>query len=1088
MRAMSNRSKLRTGALLTALCALGIAATPATATEPGAKPGWRLAIIPYPTNFIPGAKSMSFSKGPGYAVVATNTGGAQTEGVYTITDTLPSGVVPSPSQAPYGEFGATGYGAGGELSCEAVGQTLSCSTEEALYPGQQARAYFPLEVEAGAPESLIDHAVVEGGGAEPASAAMLTAVSEEAASIGFLDEDKGAHGSATEADGSTSTLAGSHPYQLTVGMNFDNNREGGTVWVPGGGARDIVGEIPQGMLVNPTSVPRCEEADLENEEVGCPEATQIGLVSLNLGVFEERPNISIHPLYNMTPIPGVPAEFAFEAIGGVYIHLLSKVRSGSDYGLAAGGFNLPAQVGILGNEVSFWGDPSDSGHDHVRGHCAQFGGSCPLEEELDTAGVSLPSSCTTEPIETDLRLTNWLGEEVQASYPSTDANGNPVGVDGCNQLKFEPELEARPTTNLADSPTGLEFDIHQPQEEAPSGRATANLKNVKVTLPEGMVINPSAAAGLGACSEEELGADGTKPQNCPESSKVASAEVKTALLNDPLPGAVYLAKPYANRFGSLLALYLVIEDPVQGIVAKVPGKVELDQSTGRLTAIFTESPELPLEDIRLHFYPGARATLSTPSSCATYTTTSDLTPWSTPEGADAHPTDTFQTTVSPTGGACPGSEAGAPNSPAFSAGTVSPAAGAYSPFVLHLSRADGTQRLAGIDTTLPEGLVGKLAGIPYCSEADIAKARSREAPNMGAAEIADPSCPAASEVGTIDNAAGSGPTPFHVGGHLYLAGPYKGGPLSMVAIVPAVAGPFDLGDVVVRIALHVNPETTRIQAVSDPLPQIIDGIPLDLRSIDASFDRPSFTLNPTSCDPMAIGGSSLAATGQLAALSVPFQVGGCNALGFKPKLNLHLSNGKRRAFPALKATYTPRSGDANLKDLVLSLPHSEFVEQAHFNTICTRVQFAAGGGNGEQCPAGSIYGEARIYTPLLEAPLEGPVYLRSSTHKLPDAVFAANGQIDAAIVAHIDSVKGHLRASIEEAPDVPVTKAIVSMRGGKKGLFVNSASLCAKRKPKASLSAEAHNAKTSDQQPVVRAKCGGKGKRHHKRGHHRHRG
>jgi len=1077
---------LRIATFLAALCALGAVATPAGATETGAKPGWRLAVIPYPTNFIPGAKSARINQGPGYAVVATNTGAAPTEGRYTITDTLPAGVAPSPSQAPFGGFGAE-FGRG-ELSCEAVGQTVSCSTEEALYPGQQATADFPLEVEAGAPESLIDHAVVEGGGAEPASAAMPTTVSEEAAPLGFLDEDKGARGSATEADGSTSTLAGSHPYQLTVGMNISNNLEGGTVWPPGGGPRDLVGEIPQGMLVNPTSVPRCKEAEFESETGSCPRRSQIGLISVDLGVIDERPSIAIHALYNMTPPPGVPAEFAFEVFGGIYIHLLAHVRSDGDYGLAAGAFNLPAQLGVLGNEVSFWGDPSDSGHDHVRAECTEYAGNCPLGEELDIAGVTLPSSCTPEPIDTLVKLTSWIGEEARASYPSTDANGNPVGVDGCNQLRFEPELEARPTTNLADSPTGLEFDIHQPQEESYEGRATANLKNVKVTLPEGMVINPSAAAGLGACSEEELGADGTKPQSCPDASKVASAEVKTALLNDPLPGALYLAKPYSNRFGSLLALYLVIEDPVQGIVAKVPGKVELDQSTGQLTAIFKESPELPLEDIRLHFYPGARAALTTPSTCGTYTTTSDLTPWSTPEGADAHPTDTFQTTVSPTGGACPGSEAGAPNAPAFSAGTVSPAAGAYSPFVLHLSRADGTQRLAGIDTTLPEGLVGKLAGIPYCSEADIAKARSREAPNQGAAEIADPSCPAASEVGTIDNAAGSGPTPFHVGGHLYLSGPYKGGPLSMVAIVPAVAGPFDLGDVVVRIALHVNPETTRIQAVSDPLPQIIDGIPLDLRSIDASFDRPSFTLNPTSCDPMAVGGTATTALGGSVALSSPFQVGGCNALGFKPKLNLHLSNGKRRAFPALKAVYTPKAGDANLKDLVLTLPHTEFIEQGHFNTICTRVQFAAGGGNGEQCPAGSIYGEARIYTPLLEAPLEGPVYLRSSTHKLPDAVFAANGQIDAAIVAHIDSVKGHLRATIEEAPDVPVTKAIVSMRGGKKGLFINSTDLCAGHKRKAGLSAEAHNAKTSDQKPVVRAnKCGGKKKRHHKRAHHRHR-
>jgi hypothetical protein len=395
---------------------------------PGAAPGWRLAIAPYPTNFTPGAKSASPNRGPGYALIATNVGGAPTSGEFTIADTLPGGLLPSPSQAPYGTYGPVF--ADDALSCEATGQTVSCSGTEPLYPGQRAQAFVPLEVEAGAPASVLDHAVVEGGGAEPASATMPSTVSSEAAPIGFLDEDAGAYGSAATAAGSTATLAGSHPSQLTVGMAFSNNPEAaGTPWVPGGGVRDIAGEIPQGMAVNPTSVPRCEEVELEDEAAGCPDSTQIGTISLSLSIDGEKPAIGLYPLYNMVPPPGSPAEFGFEVVGGIYVHLLSWVRSDDDYGLSAVVANIPAQVGVLGAEATFWGDPSDASHDHTRGGCLSSGGACGTEE-LNTAGVIMPSSCGEEPLQTLLRLDNWIGEEAQAYYPSTDASGNPVGVDG----------------------------------------------------------------------------------------------------------------------------------------------------------------------------------------------------------------------------------------------------------------------------------------------------------------------------------------------------------------------------------------------------------------------------------------------------------------------------------------------------------------------------------------------------------------------------------------------------------------------------------------------------------------------------------
>ncbi len=1077
------RYHFRIATLLAALCVLGIAATPASAAEPGAKPGWRLTIIPYPTNFKPGATSTSPAEGPGYALVATNVGGAPTEGEFTLEDTLPSGVVPSPSQVPYGSFGASGFGAGGTLSCAVAGQTVTCAASEALYPGQQALAYVPLEVEAGAPTSVVDQAVVEGGGAEPAAATVPTPVSSEPAPFGFSVGDAGAHGSVTAADGSTTTQAGSHPYQLTVGMDFANNPEKGSTFVPGGSVRDISGEVPQGMLIDPSSVPRCEEVDLENEAVGCPDNTQIGLVSISLSAFKERPNISLHALYNMVPPPGMPAEFGFEVVGGVYIHLLGRVRSDSDYGLAADVRNITAQLGTLGTEVSFWGNPTDSGHDQTRGSCVEHGSSCPLKEELHTAAVSLPGSCSTEPIDTLLHMANWSGEEAEASYESTDGNGSPVGIDGCNSLQFEPTLEARPTTNLADSPSGLDFNLHQPQEEDFVGRSTANLKNTTVTLPAGMALNPSAGGGLDACTPAQLGSDGAAPANCPGASKIGSVEVTTPLLQEPVPGAIYLAKPFDNPFNSLLGIYLVVEDQERGIVAKLPGKVTADPNTGQLTTTVQESPELPLEDVALHLFNGPRAALTTPATCGAYTTTSTLTPWSTPEGADAHPVDSFETTTTPQGGNCPRSGGEAPNKPTFSAGTISPQAGAYSPFVLKITREDGTQRIAGIDTSLPEGLTGKLAGIPYCPESGISQALGRTHNGDGALEKASPSCPASSEVGTADVAAGSGITPLHVGAHAYLAGPYKGAPLSVVVITPAVAGPFDLGVVTTRVALNVDPETAKIHAVSDPLPQIIDGIPLDVRSISLELGRPSFTLNPTSCNPTAVGGSITSPLGGTAALSSPFQVGGCSALPFKPKLSVVLRGGTKRGdFPALTATATAKPGEANIGRVAVTLPHSAFLEQGHIGTVCTRVQFNQGSVPGAACPARSIYGKATAITPLLDQPLSGPVFLRSSTHQLPDLVVALHGQVDVVIAGKVDSVKGALRNTFEAVPDAPVSKFTLQMQGGKKGLIVNSRNLCAATN-KATVLMDGQNGKVFDSTPVVKAKCSGKKARKGKKGH-----
>ncbi len=1092
MNDTEQRSPWRGGVLAALLLALGtlVFGASAAAADVTSAPGWQLAIVPYPTNLAPGMTSPDPSRGPGIGLVATNVGGEKTSGQFTISVTLPTGLSPTPTVPPFGKYGVESGPGSHDLSCSSSGQTVTCSGSAPLYPGVEAQAFIPLEVTGPESSTVLTEASIEGGGASPAGASLPVTISASPAPLGFLAEEAGAYGSATDADGSTATLAGSHPYQVLVGMSYSNNSLGadsaGLPQVAGGGIRDISGELPRGLVVNPRAMPKCAEAQLEG--VGCPDSTQIGTIMVLISFQAERPNFSLHPLYNMEATPGTPAVLGFEVIEGIYVHLNGRVRSDGDYGLSADVRNIPAQVGVLGSAVSLWGNPSDPSHDHARGPCLLQGEvqvknekgedelrPCEIERP-DTAFLAMPSQCTETPTETFLHISNWIGQEDETSYPSTDLNGTPVGVDGCNQLEFEPTIESRPTTNLADSPSGLEFNLHQRQELKADGRSTANLKDTTVTLPAGMALNPSAGNGLAACSEAQLGSNGAEPAKCPDASKIGSVEVTTPLLENPLEGAVYLATPFQNPFNSQYAIYIAVEDPLTGVVAKLPGKVTADPSTGQLTTRVEESPELPLEDVAIKFFGGPKAALSTPPVCGTYTTTSDLTPWSTPEGADAHPVDSFQTSVSPTGGNCPTSEAQMSNHPSFTAGTVGPQAGAYSPFVLKVTREDGTQRLSKIDTTLPKGLTGKLAGIPYCPEGAIAQTKAREAPNQGAAEQQSPSCPKASEVGTVDVAAGSGITPFHVQGHAYLAGPSKGAPLSLVIITPAVAGPFDLGAVVVRTALNVDPETAQIHAVSDPLPQIIDGIPLDVRSVAIELGRPQFSLNPTSCDPSAVLGQIASPLGS-AAVSSPFQVGGCSALPFKPKLSVILKGGTKRGdFPALTATATAKPGEANIGRVSVELPHSAFLEQSHIGTVCTRVQFAQGSIPGEKCPARSIYGKATLKTPLLDQPLAGPVFLRSSSHQLPDLVVALHGQVDVVVAGKVDSVKGALRNTFEAVPDAPFSKFTLQMQGGKKGLIVNSRNLCAATN-KATVQMDGQNGKAFDSTPVVKAKCSGKARK-----------
>lgn len=862
------------------------------------------------------------------------------------------------------------------------------------------------------------------------------------------------------------TRAGSHPYRLLVTATLNTTDDRGHI-SPTGILKDLLNELPPGLVGSAAAVPPCPSRLME--ELRCSGDSQVGRLWVSHGI---NPDEGPAPLFNVLPPRGKAARIAGSINLSTGAFIDASVRTGDDYGITAGGYNATALGNVYAVKVEMWGVPASPAHNTER--------SCPIAGHKYAVGcasnaaekpfLTMPSECAGP-----LSVTS-LADAYGSPGEWVKATAELPPVTGCDALEFEPQIEVAPTTEVADSPTGLHVDLHVPQNEDPNELATPDLEDAVVKLPPGLTLNASSADGLGACTPAQFGLTtpvGTTPihttaapAECPDAAKVGTVEVVSPLLDHPLSGAVYVATPYENPFNSLLAIYIAVDDRESGVVIKLAGQVEIG-AEGQLTTTFAENPQLPFEDFKLDFFGGPRAALKTPAVCGTYATTSVLTPWSAPEsGPPATPSDSHQISAAPGGGSCPTSADQLPNAPGFEAGTESPLAGAFSPFVLHLKREDGTQQFSSLTVTPPPGLLGKLAGIPYCPDSALAAAAGK----TGIEERQAPSCPAGSEVGVVNVGAGAGSSPYFVQGHAYLAGPYEGAPLSLAIVTPAVAGPYDLGTVVVRSALEVDPFTAQITVKSDPIPTELKGIPLDVRSIAVKIDRPAFTLNPTNCETMSVGGSLTTTVGQTAALANRFQVGGCKKLGFRPKLKIGLKGGtKRHTFPALKAVLTnPQKGAlANVARAQVGLPHALFLEQGHIGTVCTQPQMAAA-----QCPSASIYGHAKAWSPLLDKPLEGPVYLGVGFgHKLPDLVADLNGQIRVLVHARIDTTKQKgLRSTFELIPDAPVSRFVLEMQGGKKGLLVNSENLCSK-KHRANARFVAQNGRQVTLSPVIGNDC-----------------
>jgi uncharacterized repeat protein (TIGR01451 family) len=1077
--------------LAAAALALGAPASAGAQTA-----AWSIQSLATPTNFIPGDESGRAT----YQVFVTNNGGkASNQSSITITDTLPAGLkvskvalsVPRPAQDV-----TKAAGCKTEPGPDPEGEQVSCVITNAIAPALEPARFEPgdsmlleinVKVPASATGTLVNRVEVEGGGAQTAVAEAENEASAKDAPAGF-EEFKA---ELTDANGEAASAAASHPYlySTSFGVNLVPAPPGqDPPFLPAeGDLKEIAVALPPGLAGNPMAVGRCSAQDFTNHHTTfsmvrnnfvtsneCPLSSVVGVAVIEQ--LEGASFVNTAPIYNLEPPKGMPGQLGFEVSGGP-VYLNARIRSEGDYGATAFLHNVTEAKRVTAARIMIWGSPWDSSHDRMRGECTQSWEVCEIEAGGPPARplLRVPSSCAN-PLLTTMSFTTWALPTTGASAPFSEA-----ARVGCSEPPFDPTIESRPTTNVADSPAGLHFKLHLPQaqHEDPKALGEADLRDARVVLPPGLVANPAQADGLAACSPAQVGLTtppgqsspihfNTAPAQCPSAAKLGTVSAKVPALDHPLNGAVFLATQEDNPFNSLIAIYIVFEDPQTGVVVKLAAKVSPDPVTGQLTTTVSENPQVPFEDFSFDFFEGARAPLRTPMGCGTHTTNTELTPWSAPEGQSAFPSDSFQITAGPAG-PCPSGAV----APKLAAGLANPTAGTYSAFSLRLTRADGTDEFAGLSVTPPLGFAAKLAGIPYCPQAAIDQALSRSRPGQGALEAAQPSCPAASQIGILSGGAGAGPTPFYVPGKVYLAGPYKGAPLSLVAIVPALAGPFDLGVVTTRVASYIDPETAQVKAVADPLPRILAGVPVDIRDLRVNLDRPNFALAPTSCEPKSVGASVLGVSGSAASVSERFQVGGCGDLRFDPRLSLSLKGGTRRnSHPALKAvlTYPKGAGYSNVARAAVALPHSEFLDTTHIKTICTRVQFAA-----DACPAASIYGKARAILPILDQPLEGPVYLRSSSNPLPDLVIALDGQIDADLVGRIDSHNGGTRATFDSVPDAPVTKFTLEMQGGKKGLLVNSRDIC-KHTNRATATFTAHNGATKKFRPALKASCNGKGK------------
>jgi hypothetical protein len=854
-------------------------------------------------------------------------------------------------------------------------------------------------VEPGAPESLQNTVSVSGGGGGEASASALNTNGPVAPLFGVAAFDSLIAG----LDGAPDTQAGDHPYEYSVRFDLNNVVRqapvGATEDTSVHDVRDVMVDLPVGFVGSVLATPTCTQAQLSSEQ-HCPLDTAIGTI-------ETRPTGATaveSPLWNIAPERGVAAELGFvDLLHGSHVLYAGVAPTPAGYVLRTTAPDTP-QVALNDAVVHVFSNPA------VR----DGSGNTPI------AFFTTPSDCSGEPLSSAIHMDSWQSPgrfNVDGTPDFSDPNwasgtAQVPPVTGCDLLRLAGSLTAQLETAAAATPSGLSVELKVPQSETPGTLGTPPLKKVVVAFPAGLSINPSAGGGLAACSMAQVGISPSGVPNssrpsCPEASKIGTVEVETPAVAGVLAGSVYLASQNENPFHTLLAGYVVVDDPVTGVLIKVPGRIDPDPVTGQLVVTVDQIPQFPFSDLKLHVFGGPRASLSTPAACGSYTTSAQLTPWSAPDsGPPLDTSDSFQVTSG-----CPGGF-----SPSFTAGTVNNQAGGFSPFTATFSRTDEDQNLAGVTVTTPPGLLGILKGVERCPEPQA---------SQGA-------CPQGSLIGHTTVAAGTGPNPFWVqGSQVFLTGPYKGAPFGLSVVVPAVAGPFNLGTVVVRAAIHVDPHTAQITVVSDPLPTILDGIPLDVRTVNVAIDRPGFIFNPTSCEPLSVGGALTSTQGATANVSSRFQASNCANLPFHPvfTVSTQARTSKHNGASLTVKTTFPAGAQANIRSVAVVLPKQLPARLTTIQQACPEATFAA---NPASCPAGSDIGIGTATTPILTAPATGPAYLVShggAAFPDVDLVFQDEG-VTLVLVGSVNIKHGITHSTFATVPDAPISSFQLTLPEG----------------------------------------------------------
>ncbi len=830
---------------------------------------------------------------------------------------------------------------------------------------------------------------------------------------------------------SSDTRAGGHP---DLSTSFSLEEAGVTE-----SAKNIVFDAPQGVFGNPNATNRCTADDFGLDQ--CPSDSQVGVITVYAN-YEGNPHdlLGTAPIYDLEPGPNT-ALFAFIVPTlDISIRIPVAVRTGSDYGLRFTVTEISQATPLAGAALIFWGVPSDTTNTNERfpkgspgkpagcpgladTSCITSGGEQPATQPYPL--TDNPTICTGSPLVTSLEVQTYQSPDtptvVHGSYPPTTE---------CEREVFRPVMYTTLTNEQADSPSGLNIELVS-QQFLSKAAAPSEIRSATVTLPPGLTINPDAADGQRACSDAQANFGTEGPAECPDNAKIGTFELHTVALNDALEGAVYIGEPKPNE---QYRLFLVAQG--SGINAKLEASVRPDPATGQVTVGFQELPQVPFDSIAVHLFASDRGLMATPTGCTLHEVTGRFFPWNAVL-ADQAVSRFLSISAGPGGAACPGPVR--PFNPRLVAGTSNSAAGAFSSFHLRLERDDGDQFLKDVNFRMPAGFTGSLRGISYCSEAGIAAAATRS----GRAEEAAPSCPASSQVGTTNVAAGPGRHPFHAVGSMYLAGPFQGAPLSLVAITPALAGPYDYGVVVVRVALHVDPLTAQVSAVSGEIPLIIGGVPIRMRSIQVNIDRPNFTINPTNCTPTSVQSQGIGDQGTVTDFSSYFNAVNCTTLPFGPHMKMSriggLAGTKRAGDPSIRFDLFTRQGDANLRSLSLTLPNTLEIDQRHLGNLCQRSELET-----THCAGRQPIGRVKDETPLLDKPLEGLAYAVSGYTGLPHVAFILGGQVTVIPQGESKTLhQGRLRTTVPVIPDVPIGHFQLTLYGGKVGYLANTRNLCA---------------------------------------------